>query len=148
MLRSVPARKWLAVLLPVVFGVTLLVAGAFAASDADAWFLYAVAAGIGAALPLAYTLQLVGEHRLFLRSDAAITRSRSRIGSLARLGWLIGGAAVAALAIFASSGKTAVYAALGGATLGIWPGLLANFIRLWREEWAPERSTPTARVQR
>ena len=133
--RSVPPREWLAVLLPPLFGAVLLAAGAVAAGAADAWLVFALSAGIGAAVPLAYTLQLAHEHRLFLRGDASRARSPFRF-----LGWLVGGGAIVVLGSVGGSGKAAVYGGLGGASLGIWPGLLANFIRLWREEWAPSRS--------
>ncbi len=133
--RSVPAREWLAVLLPPLFGAILLVAGAVDAAAADAWLVFALAAGIGAAGPLAYTLQLKREQRLFLRRDAPRTRSRFWF-----VGWLAGAAAIVVLGSVGNSGRAAVYAGLGGASLGIWPGLLANFVRLWREEWAPTRS--------
>ena len=122
-----------------------MVAGAASAADADAWLVYLLAAIIGAALPLAYTLQLAREHRLFLRGDAAVARRRSRIASLMPIGWLLGAIALVLLVVTSDSGKTVVYAALGGASLGLWPGLLANFIRLWREEWSPGRTAKDAR---
>jgi hypothetical protein len=37
------------------------------------------------------------------------------------------------------------YAGLGGAALGIWPGLFANFLRLRREEWVPSAATRRSR---
>jgi hypothetical protein len=86
-------------------------------------------------VPLAYTLQLKREQRLFLGRDAPRTRSRFWF-----VGWLAGAAAIIVLGSVGNSGRAAVYAGLGGASLGIWPGLLANFVRLWREEWAPTRS--------
>ena len=143
--RSVPPREWLAVLAPVLFGAILLVAGAASAADADAWLVYLLAASIGAALPLAYTLQLAREHRLFLRRDAAVVRSRSRLASVMPIGWLLGAVALVLLAAVGGSGRTVLYAALGGVSVGLWPGLLANFIRLWREEWSPGRSAEDAR---
>jgi hypothetical protein len=144
-MRSVPLREWLAVALPVFFGITLLAAGAVSAADADAWLVYALAAAIGLALPLVYTLRLAREHRLFLRSDAAVARSHRRVGTLTLVGWLLGAAVLAVLVSAGGSGTTAVYAALGGASIGLWPGLLANFIRLWREEWAPAALRKEAR---
>jgi hypothetical protein len=139
-MRTAPSREWLAVLLPVLFGVILLVAGAASAADADAWLVYALSASLGAALPLAYTLQLARERRLFLRSERDITHSRSRRPAAVSVGWAIAGVALVAVVTLGGSGRTAIYAAFGGASLGIFPGLLANFIRLWREEWAPARS--------
>ncbi len=123
------------VLLPPLFGAILLVAGAVAAAAADAWLVFALSAGIGAAVPLAYTRQLAREQRLFLRGDASRTRSRFRF-----VGWLVGAAAIVVLGSVGGSGTAAIYGGLGGAALGIWPGLLANFMRLWHEEWAPTRS--------
>jgi hypothetical protein len=80
-MRTVPPREWLAALLPPVFGFILLTAGAVAAAHANAWGVYALAAGVGLALPLVYTLELARRHRLFLRSDAAVAQSRSRIAT-------------------------------------------------------------------
>jgi len=130
---SMPAREWLAVLLPLVFGLILLGAGAAAAADADTWTIYVLAAIIGVAVPLGYTLHLVRERRLFLSSANAIARSRSRSTSLIAVGWLIGAAALIASGVLGRSARSGFYAALGGAAIGFWPGLLANFIRLWRE---------------
>ena len=138
-MRSVPPREWLAVALPLVFGVILLVAGAAAAAAADTWAVYALAAGVGAMLPLAYTVQLARRHRLFLRTDAAMARS-GRITALMPVGWVLGAAALVVRGTVGGSVNTVLYAALGGASLGIWPGLLSNFVRLWREEWAPTSS--------
>lgn len=134
-MRSVPAREWLAVALPGVFGFTLLIAGAVAAADANEWLAYALAAGIGATLPLLYTFQLAREHRLFLGKGSTLASSRRRVARLMPVGWLLGAAALVVLIAVGDSGKTILYGVLGGAALGIWPGLLANFIRLWREEW-------------
>jgi hypothetical protein len=134
-MRSVPARKWLAVLLPGVFGSILLIAGAVAAADADAWLTYALAAVIGATLPLLYTLQLAREHRLFLGKSSAVASRRRRVARLMPVGWLLGAVALVVLIAVGDSGKTVLYGVLGGAAFGIWPGLVANFIRLWREEW-------------
>jgi 4-amino-4-deoxy-L-arabinose transferase-like glycosyltransferase len=138
-MRSVPPREWLAVLLPILFGVVLLLAGAASAADADAWLAYVLAACVGAALPLGYTVQLVRERRLFLRSDRDVARSRSRRSGAISVGWLVAGVALVAVATLGGSGRAAIYAAFGGASLGIFPGLFANFIRLWREKWAPAR---------
>jgi hypothetical protein len=143
-LRSVPSREWLAVLLPPLFGLILLVAGAVATARADAWLAYAAAAVVGAALPLMYTLRLARENRLILRSDAAIARSRSRLAMLIPLGWLLGAAGLALLYAVSGAGRAVFYGALGGAAFGIWPGLLANFVRLWREEWAPGAMSPAS----
>lgn len=146
-MRSVPPREWLAVTLPVVFGITLLAAGAVSAAETDAWLVYALVATIGLALPLIYTLRLAREHRLSLRSDTAVARSHRRIGTLVLVGWLLGAAALVVLVSAGGSGTTVVYAALGGASIGLWPGLLANFIRLWREEWAPAALRKDARAR-
>jgi hypothetical protein len=125
------------VAVPLLLGGTLLVAGAVSAAKADAWVMYALSASIGAAFPIAYTLDLMRRHRFFLRGEAAIARNRRRIAALQPVGWLVGGAALVALAAFGGAGKTVVYASLGGLTIGFWPGFLANFVRLWGEEWDP-----------
>jgi hypothetical protein len=143
-MRSVPAREWLAVSLPVLFGLILLDVGAAAAANDDAWLAYGLAALGGAAVPLAYTLQLIRDGRLFLRRDAAVARSRSRASVLIPIGWLLGVGLLILGAALGGSAKTVFYAVLGGVAIGFWPGLLANFIRLWREQWRPA-STATKR---
>jgi hypothetical protein len=149
-MRSVPPREWLAVSLPVVFGLILLGGGAAAAADAGAWLAYALAALAGAAVPLAYTLRLMHERRLFLRDDVAVARSRVRTSTLIPLGWLLGVGLLVVSAALGGSAKTVFYAILGGAALGLWPGLVANSIRLWREEWsstaAATEDSPSRRV--
>jgi hypothetical protein len=129
----VPAREWLAVVLPGVFGGVLLGAGAFAAADADVWMPYVVAAVVTSAAGIAYTLKLASGDRLFLRSDRAIAKQRSRTPWLMLFGWAIGAAAVIASGVVGESVRSAIYAALGGAVIGLWPGLVANFVRLRRE---------------
>jgi hypothetical protein len=144
-MRSVPPREWLAVVLPLLFGAILLGAGGAAAADGDAWVAYVLAAGIGAAVPLLYTLRLARGHRLFLRSDADVARSRRRITAFMPLGWLLGAAGLVLLAAVGGSERTVFYAGLGGAALGIWPGLFANFVRLRREEWVPSAAAHRSR---
>jgi hypothetical protein len=103
---------------------------------------------MGVLLPLIYTLQLERQHRLFLRADAAVQQSRSRISALMPVGWLLGVAGLVLLAAAGGSGKAVVYGALGGAAIGFWPGLLVSFIRLYREEWAPGRLLSAQRRSR
>lgn len=134
-MRAVPPREWLGVSLPPLLGVILLIAGAASAAGANAWLAFALAATIGVVLPLIYTLQLAREHRLFLRSDVAVARNRSRIAALTPIGWVLGAAALTVLVTVSGSSQAVLYGALGGVSIGLWPGLLANFIRLRREEW-------------
>ena len=128
-----PARV-AAVSLPVVFGLILLGGGASAAADEGAWLPYALAALAGAAVPLAYTLRLMHERRLFLRDNVA-ARRRVRASTLIPLGCLLGVGLLVVSAALGQSAKIVFYAVVGRATIGFSPGLLANFIRLWREEW-------------
>src|SRR3954451_17099042 len=116
-MRSVPPREWLAVVPPLLFGVILLGAGGAAAADGDAWLTYVLAALIGAALTLLYTLHLAREHRLFLRGDADVARSRSRIAAFMPLGWLLGAAGLLVLTAVGGTERTVFYASLGGPAL-------------------------------
>jgi hypothetical protein len=134
-MRSIPSREWLAVSLPLLFGLILLGAGAVAADDDGAWIPYTLAAIAGAAVPVAYTLELIREHRLFLRDSLTVARSRARMSVLILFGWLLGAGLLIVAAGISGSGKALFYALLGGVAIGLWPGLLANFIRLWREQW-------------
>jgi hypothetical protein len=101
-----------------------------AATQASARTLVLAAAG-GALLPLAYTVKLWREGRLFLRSAAAVERNRERIDRLSvPLGWIVG------FGLIAFAGTASVLAVVAGALLGFFPGLFANFLRLRRELWA------------
>ena len=140
-MRSVPPREWFSVILPLLFGVILLGAGGVAAAHGDAWLDYVLAAVIGFAVPFVYTLRLAREHRLFLRGAVDVTHSRGRIAAFMPLGWLLGAAGLVVLAALSGTERTVLYAGLGGAAIGIWPGFLANFIRLWREEWGSTAAT-------
>jgi len=131
---ATPSREWLAVLFPpAVAGILLAAAAVEAASTPKGWPAFASALVAGAAPPLVYTVVLAREGRLFLRGDA-VERSRTRIARVGiPLGWLLG--ATLLVASLAAAGLSAVvlYALLGGVALGVWPGLLANFLRLRRE---------------
>ena len=82
----------------------------------------------GALLPLALTVKLWREGRLFLRSAADVERNRERIDRVSiPLGWILG------FGLIAFAGTASVYAVAGGAVLGLFPGILANFLRLRRE---------------
>jgi O-antigen/teichoic acid export membrane protein len=101
-----------------------------AATQTAATTLVLAAAG-GALLPLAYTVKLWREGRLFLRSAKDIARNRKRIDRVSiPLGWLLG------FGLIAFAGNPSVLAVVGGALLGLFPGLFANFLRLRRELWA------------
>jgi hypothetical protein len=96
-------------------------------------FPIAFAAGI---IPPAFaTVVLARRGGLFLRNERAINRSRESIARFGiPAGWLLGAALIAGFAI-GGLALVVVLAAGGGALLGFWPGLLANYLRLRREEW-------------
>jgi hypothetical protein len=132
MLSRVPRRDVLALLFPLVVGAVLLIAGAQEARNADAWDAYVVVASAAFTVPLAYTLFLARRGRLFLRDPQAIESNRAAIVRARPVGFIVGALAVAAIGIAAGSIATVLYAAFGGAALGIWPGIAANFWRLRR----------------
>jgi hypothetical protein len=97
----------------------------------------AVAGAVAGALPpLVYTLVLAREGRLFLRAESEIVRSRSQIRAVGiPLGWALAAVTLLAATMLEGSASVILSAMLGGAALGFWPGLLANFLRLRREQW-------------
>jgi hypothetical protein len=134
-----PLREWLAVLfLPVAGGVVLaaLVVEIVRADPPRTalWFAFAVGLGGGLTAGLAYTLRLALRRRLFIRDEAAVAANRARITTI---GIPLGIAITLAAALVSGAAQIAVLAALTGAGLGLEPGLVANFLRLRREEWLP-----------
>jgi hypothetical protein len=123
--------------LPPAFAAILLSAAAVdAASERHGWRAFAAALVAGLLPPLAYTVVLARENRLFLRDSAAIARNRDRIGRLGiSSGWILGLALAAAALSFGGVSQVVFFCLLAGATIGCWPGLLANFLRLRREGW-------------
>ncbi len=134
---KVPAREWLAVVLPPAFALIVLsAAGLYASSTAHGWLAFGCAVAGGLVPPLVYTVVLAKEGRLFLRDTEEIQRSRARITAVAiPAGWALGAALTVVAVLFGGLSKVTLLAVLGGAMLGFWPGLLANFMRLRREEW-------------
>ena len=96
------------------------------------WLAFALGFGGGLAGGLAFVLRLTFEGRLFLRDDAAISANRSRIGSI---GVPLGVALAVVAALVTGETRVALLAAVAGAGLGLEPGVVANFLRLRREEW-------------
>jgi hypothetical protein len=134
-----PLREWLAVLfLPVAGGVVLaaLVVEIVRADPPRTalWFAFAFGLGGGLTAGLAYTLRLALRRRLFIRDEAAVVASRARITTI---GIPLGIAITLGVALVSGAAQIAVLAALIGAGLGLEPGLVANFLRLRREEWLP-----------
>jgi hypothetical protein len=134
---NVPPREWLAVVLPPTFAVVVLSAAAVdAGASAQGWLAFGCAFVGGLVPPLVYTVVLAREDRLFLRGARQIRRNRARTTAAAiPVGWAVGAALVIASALVGDVVRVTLFAALGGAMLGFWPGLLANFARLRREEW-------------
>ena len=107
-----------------------------AASERHGRLAFGAALVAGLLPPLAYTVVLARENRLFLRDSAAIARSRDRIGRFGiSAGWILGVVFVAAAVSFGGLSRVVFFCVLAGASLGFWPGLVANFLRLRREGW-------------
>ena len=131
-----PSREWLAVIFPPAAGAVLLVAGALdAASRPHGWLAFGAALAAGAVPPVLCTIMLARKGRLYLRESDAVERSRDRIRRVSiPIGWLLAGL-VPVFLLVGGLFRVAVVVAFGGAVLGLWPGLLANFMRLRREVW-------------
>ena len=127
-----PLKEWGTVAFVLVGAAVLIGSAAFACDTAREWLAFGTAVVGAALIPLVYTLKLHHEGRLYLRNEAEIEANRSRIQRVSiPLGWTL--AAVLLLISFVFS--TAVYAVMGGLLLGLFPGILANFLRLRREVW-------------
>jgi hypothetical protein len=130
-----PRREWVAVVFPPVTAAILVLAGAADAGSTDrgwlssrshwrpGWFLR-----LSTRFTWPPAVSCSSEIRT--RSEA----NRDRVQRIAiPLGWLLaGGLFVASLAIGGLS-RLVIATALGGALIGFYPGLLANFLRLRKE---------------
>ena len=137
-LRDVPRREWLAVVLPPTIVAVLLVSSISDAlrGPAHEWIALGCAFVGGVLVAATYTAYLAQHGRLFLRDEAAISRSRSNIENVAKpVGWALAVIVLIAGAVLGASGRILLLSALAGLLLGLYPGLLANFFRLWRESW-------------
>jgi hypothetical protein len=134
--RRTPVRDTLVVVLVPVLALFIVgIAAVEASATTHGWPVFVIALATGIVPPAVASVLLARQGCLFLRNQAAIERSRdsiSRFGIPA--GWLLGGALLAGFT-FGGLFLVAGGAAAGGALLGFWPGLLANFLRLRREEW-------------
>jgi hypothetical protein len=135
-LTRVPPREWLAVLFPPVAGTILLVVGADQAGSSDEWPVYLGVAIPAFLIPIAYTAYLARQGRLFLRDASAVDRNRTAIAKAQTWGGLAVTGIFLAVGVVTDSVAIVFYAGLGGAALGFWPGIVANFVRLWREQWS------------
>jgi hypothetical protein len=70
---------------------------------------------------------------MYLRDTADIERNRDRIGAGRAIGWILGAGFLAAGVGLGGLSKVVLLATLAGLAFGLWPGLLANFLRLRRE---------------
>ena len=139
-----PRKEYLAIVLPPVFGGTVLgVAVVGALGEGGAAIAVVIAAAVVAvANVILWSIRLARKHRLFLRNRRGIERSSSRIARIGiPLGWLLG----AGLLFLGGYPLLVAYAFAGGFLLAFWPFLVANFLRLRREEWLPDRRVSRAR---
>jgi hypothetical protein len=124
------------VLFPPATAAILLADGARkAATTPHGWLVFGTALVAGATPPLVYTAALAREGRLFVR-DGDARRSRTKVTRVAiPAGWLLGVGLVVASSALGGASALVLETTLGGIALGFWPGLLANFLRLRRDEW-------------
>ena len=121
-------------LFPAACSVILLVA-AFtnAAGRPYGWIVVLTCFVAGAAFPLTYTVILFRERRLYLREKAGIEENRDRVGVDRLIGWALGVCLLAVGVGLGGVSKAVLLAVVAGVAFGLWPGLLANFLRLRRE---------------
>jgi hypothetical protein len=137
-MSRIPPREWLAVVYPPVVGAGLLAIAASAATSTEhGWLIVGAAATAGAIPPLVYTAILAREKRLFLRDRVDVERNRSQIERISvPIGWTLAAALLVTSALVGGFSTSLIASLVGGAILGFWPGLLANFLRLRREKWS------------
>jgi len=135
MLLGAPRREWLAVVVPPVLGVALVLIGSGSTSGVEGWIAYSVAAVGGLTFAVVYTLYVARRGRLFLRDAAAIEKNRAAIARARSLGTLLAAGGLVAVGLATGSVAAVLFGVSGGALLGFWPGLVANFLRLRREKW-------------
>lgn len=132
--KRIPTREWLAVVFPAACSVILLVAAfASAAGQRHGSVVVLSCFAAGAAVPLSYTVVLIRERRLFLRNAADVERARDRVGAARAIGWILGAGLLVAGVGLGGLSKVVLLATLAGLVFGLWPGSLANFLRLRRE---------------
>jgi hypothetical protein len=84
-------------------------------------------------LPLSSGVVLLRERKLYLRNAREIEANRNRIGAGRAVGWILGFGFLAAGVGVGGLSEVVLLATLAGVSFGLWPGLLANFLRLRRE---------------
>ena len=105
-------------------------------SGSEGWTAYAVATAGGSLCATIYTLYLGRRGRLFLRDGAAIAKNRAAIARVRSFWPVLAGGAVLVLGVATGSLAAVLFGVSGGALLGFWPGLVADFQRLRQEKWA------------
>jgi hypothetical protein len=127
-------HDWAAVVYVLLLSLAGLTLAAHWASVGAAWLPFGVAVFVGVVAAVLYTVRLSLSGRLFLTERSETRRARQRIESVAiPLGYAVGAAALG-IARFASNPvRAAVVGFACAGLLGLWPGLLANWVRLRRQ---------------
>jgi len=100
----------------------------------SAWVAFAVSAGAGVLVAALYTMKLVKDKRLFRRDEREIDANRSRIRRFSiPLGYALGALLLVLIGVGTPGVRSIVLAFPCGLMLGLWPSLLANYLRLRRE---------------
>lgn len=112
---KIPNREWLGVVFPAAYALILLGA-AFtnAAGRLHGWIVVLTCFVAGATLPLSYSVVLLRERRLYLRSEADIERNGERIAAGRTVGWLLGACFLAAGVSLGGLSRVVLLAALAG----------------------------------
>jgi hypothetical protein len=131
-----PTRETFAIALMPVIGFVLAGSAAVEANTTSGgWLAFSLALAAGVLTCAIATVVVARRGKLFLRDQEAIARNRQRISRFGiPAGWLLGVALIATTAVGGLALVT-VYALAGGALLGLWPGVFANYLRLRREKW-------------
>lgn len=135
-LFGAPRREWLAVAVLPVGGLLLAFMGSRAAHGTEGWVVY-LGTTIGCfACAVGYQVYLALRGRLFPRDAVAIEKNRAAIAQVQAFAPLFAVGGLVAIGVVTGSTAAVLYGAPGGAVLGFWPGLVANFLRLRWEEWS------------
>lgn len=127
-------HQWLAVAYVLLLSIGGLLLAAHWADMESAWVAFAVSAGAGVLVAALYTMKLVKDKRLFRRDEREIDANRSRIRRFSiPLGYALGALLLVLIGVGTPGVRSIVLAFPCGLMLGLWPSLLANYLRLRRE---------------
>jgi hypothetical protein len=132
--RAFARNDWLALAYTLVLFAGGACLSAYWVKNSHVLGLYFVSLGSGFVAGVVYTLALVRRNELFITDQESISRNKRWISEIAKpVGYVIAVALLFAFTFLPEAVRSVLLASVSGALLGLWPGLLANNLRLRRE---------------